>query len=44
MGELPKEMSNAEIHRQLVKILEEIRKNSKMVNKKRTGFSKIIMD
>ena len=44
MGELPKELSNAEIHKQLVKILEEIRKNSRMVNKKRAGFSKIIMD
>ena len=31
MGELPREMSNAEIHKQLVKILQEIRKNSKMV-------------
>jgi len=27
-----------------IETLEEIRKNSKMVNKKRTGFSKIIMD
>ncbi len=44
MEELPREMSNAEIHKQLVKILEEIRKNSKILNKKRTGFSKIIMD
>ena len=43
-GELPKQMSNAEIHKQLVKILEEIRKNSRMIKKKRTTNSKIIID
>lgn len=44
MGELPKEFSNVEIHKQLVKILEEIRKNSRMIKKKKTTNSKIIID
>lgn len=44
MGEMPKELSNTEIHKQLVKILEEIRKNNRMIKKKRTTNSKIIMD
>ena len=43
-GEEKKELSNAEIHKQLVKILEEIRKNSRMIKKKKTTNSKIIMD
>ena len=39
-----KEMSNVEIHKSLVKILEQIKKKSKLVHKKTMINSKIIMD
>ena len=42
--EAVKELSNYEIHKQLVKILEEIKKKNKMVRKKKASMSKIILD